>query len=216
MCPVSKTTAVAANYNTGADVGKALGVADPCNAIKCAVTCEAECGWSRPLQMCVAGMSTEPSEIEERLGDCPEDVSSDSVDTTSSSPSSSGGMGAGVIVAIVFCVVVLPMGLALGYLCWSRRGAGDGAEGTSGAAARVSNFVSNSNVTYFETDGEGTADAGGTPAATNDRLATNAVYDAGQGPEFGEQLATNTTNAMYSSLLNDADQGPEFGEQRQP
>ena len=58
---------------------------DPCNTIKCALTCEAECGWSRPLGRCVAGLSTEASEIKDRLGDCPTGVQQ-TVDTVESPP----------------------------------------------------------------------------------------------------------------------------------
>ena len=43
---------------------------DPCNAIKCALQCESECGWSRPLQRCESGLETTQGERDEHLGDC--------------------------------------------------------------------------------------------------------------------------------------------------
>ena len=43
-------------------------------------------------------------------------------DAASDDQDDGGGIGAGGIVAIVFCVVVLPIGVLLGYLHWARRG----------------------------------------------------------------------------------------------
>lgn len=41
---------------------------DPCSTIACPLWCETECGWSRPLNKCVTGGETTPSEY--GLGDC--------------------------------------------------------------------------------------------------------------------------------------------------
>jgi hypothetical protein len=44
---------------------------DLCNTIKCAITCESECGWSRAQNKCILGGRTSQGAIDERLGDCP-------------------------------------------------------------------------------------------------------------------------------------------------
>merc|ERR1712021_236166 len=47
---------------------------DPCSVIKCALFCEDECGWSRPYSRCATGLTTSPSERDQRLGDSPTTV----------------------------------------------------------------------------------------------------------------------------------------------
>ena len=50
--------------------GSAASPIDLCNAIKCALQCESECGWSRPKQLCVTGFETTQGERDDRLGNC--------------------------------------------------------------------------------------------------------------------------------------------------
>ena len=79
-----------------------------CNVSKCAVTCEGGCGWSRARGLCVLGLTTEASESEERLGECP--AKTPSVDD--GGDSTSGLVVAAIITALA---VALPCG-AVGLL----------------------------------------------------------------------------------------------------
>ena len=68
--PASATTGPPGAAGAGAASTPSTPHTDPCNRIKCALNCESECGWSRPLMKCVAGLETTQTEIDQRLGDC--------------------------------------------------------------------------------------------------------------------------------------------------
>ena len=89
--------------------------------------CEAECGWSRPFKKCVTGLSTEQSEIEQRLGDCSD---ADDGDTTY------------IAVGIIVAVVVVSAATAI-VVCNKRSGAT--AEVQARAARHMDNPAYNRN-----------------------------------------------------------------------
>ena len=111
-----------------------------------------------------------------------------------------GGIGSGSIVAIIFCVVVLPIGLVLGYLVWARRnGADDGGAATfnptsgpphatapSGATARPGNVQHTANALY-NGPGAGTKkkktkiNASARKGSPPSRPANSALYSAFEG-----------------------------------
>ena len=80
-------------------------VVKPCGANECAVNCTAECGWSRLLGKCVIGLSTDQSEIDERLGDCdtPDKANSDRDDDSGSSLGTI--IGAAVAILLIACLI---------------------------------------------------------------------------------------------------------------
>ena len=123
---------------------------DPCRSIKCALFCEAECGWSRPHQRCETGLTTEPSEIEQRLGDCPgptTTIAADAAPTTTiaaDAAAASGGSDSGndtvvVVVLIVAALLVVALGGVAAYFYKKSRPAEAGT-GTYAAPPRHGNF----------------------------------------------------------------------------
>ena len=71
----SSTNMAVSTPATAAQRGKESTVpvpaADDCTAIKCALFCKLECGWSRLQDKCIWGETTSASETVDRLGDCP-------------------------------------------------------------------------------------------------------------------------------------------------
>lgn len=84
VTPTATTTTTTTTTSTNATTTTTATVTtvDPCNVVKCALQCESECGWSRPLMLCVSGLDTTQSEIDERLGDCPAKTTSTLTTTT--------------------------------------------------------------------------------------------------------------------------------------
>ena len=106
-----------------AAAGKSMPPQDACNTIKCAPFCEAECGWSRPLQRCVAGLTTEASEKEERLGDCPDKPTSASNDGDGTDDAATTTTT--VIIVVVVCIAVVAVVGILAHCCTKGRAPND-------------------------------------------------------------------------------------------
>ena len=93
--------------------------------------CEAECGWSRALGQCVTGLSTEQSEIEQRLGDC-SDADDDAGDGSRPADTGLGYIAVGVIIAVVVIAAATVI-----VVCNKRSGA------TAEVQARAAQHVDN-------------------------------------------------------------------------